>query len=421
MRAISVAALLAIAGITAAAGCSRPDSPAEHRDAENHPAVEAAETARGPRGGKLFQAGGLQIELLIADEGIEPEYRAYLYDGQGQAIPAKGAKLSAVLERFGGRWDSLEFVAEGDRFRSTRSVVEPHSYTATFVLERSGARHAWTFEQVEGRVVLSPEAAKNAGLLLAAAAPRNIGVTVEAPGEVRLNAERVVQVRPRFPGVIRTLDKRLGDDVRTDDLLAVVHSNESLTDYELRAPMSGTIVSREASPGQSVETGDPLLTIANLSTVWVDCALYSQIAPLVRPGQPVVVRSASGNTLRASGTISYVGPLLEQDTRVSYGRIVLENSSRRWQPGLHVTVEITVERARVAVAVPDEAIVRTERGAGVFRAAGATFELQPVTVGRSDGTWTEVVDGLEPGAAVVSRNAFLLKAELGKSEATHDH
>jgi len=116
-----------------------------------------------------------------------------------------------------------------------------------------------------------------------------------------------------------------------------------------------------------------------------------------------------------------VGPLLEQDTRVSRGRIVLPNDRGQWQPGLFVTAQIVVDQARVAVAVPEDAIVRTSSGPAVFRAAESTFELQPVAVGRTDGEWTEIVDGLESGARIVVRNAYLLKAELGKSEATHAH
>ena len=116
-----------------------------------------------------------------------------------------------------------------------------------------------------------------------------------------------------------------------------------------------------------------------------------------------------------------MGPLLEQDTRVSYGRVVLPNTGGRWAPGLYVSVAVTVDRFRAPVAVPEEALVRTSRGPGVFRADGATFELQPVIAGRSDGEWTEILEGLEPGARIVIRNAFLLKAELGKSEATHEH
>jgi cobalt-zinc-cadmium efflux system membrane fusion protein len=417
--AIAWVSLSAIA-LQGCGGSSTRDAEKAHDDHDDH--HEEEETARGSRGGRLFERDGLGLELLIAEEGIPPEYRAYLYDEKGAQLPRVEGTLYVILERFGGRRDSIPFRAEGDRFRGTKTVEEPHSFTARIVLERGGARREWTYTQHEGRVALSPEAIERARLKTAPAGPREIAVGVETPGEVRLNGEAVVQVHPRYAGVVRRLAVRLGDTVKKGDLVAVVQSNESLADYEITAPIGGTVVNRETIDGQSVDHESILCTIADLSTVWVDFALYPQIAGKVRRGQHAMVRAATTeNGLEASGTVSYVGPLLEQDTRVSYGRIVLPNPQRRWQPGLYVTVKATVERVRALVAVPEEAIVRTSRGAAVFRAAGTEFELQPVVPGRTDGRWTEITEGLAPGDAVVVANAYLLKAELGKSEATHDH
>jgi cobalt-zinc-cadmium efflux system membrane fusion protein len=141
----------------------------------------------------------------------------------------------------------------------------------------------------------------------------------------------------------------------------------------------------------------------------------------VRTGQKVRIRGQGDDALQADGRLGYVGPLLEQDTRISYGRAVLDNASGRWTPGLYVDASITVENVRVDTAVPEAAIVRTSRGPAVFRAAGDEFELQPVVTGRTDGEWTEIVTGLRANDRYVRTQAFLLKAELGKSEATHDH
>ncbi len=399
------------------AGCGGPGAgPGAHDEPHADHAPE-----RGPQGGRLFGAGDLRLELVIAEDGIPPEFRAFLYDGRGARLPHAEARLSVVLERFAGRRDSLTFRPEPDFLRSNGVVSEPHSFDARITLEWRGRRETWGYEQREGRVELTPAAVAAGGIETALAGPRAIEVRVRTPGEVRLNAERVVQVRPRFPGVVREMTARLGDGVAAGDRLAAIHSNESLTDYRVDAPMRGTIVSRDASVGQGVDATSVLYTIADLSTVWVDFALYPEIAGRVRRGQPVRIHAGSTDLPPVSTTIHYVGPLLEQDTRVSYGRVVLPNGGGGWTPGLFVDAAIAVDRFRAAVAVPEEAIVRTSRGPGVFRAMGASFELQPVVPGRSDGDWTEIVEGLEPGARVVVRNAFLLKAELGKSEATHDH
>jgi cobalt-zinc-cadmium efflux system membrane fusion protein len=270
-------------------------------------------------------------------------------------------------------------------------------------------------------LVLAPEAIAGADIDTAHAGAGTIEVAIDAPGEVRMNAERVVQVRPRFAGEVRAMRKRLGDAVRKGEVLAEIHSNESLSEYPIVASQSGTIVSQDAAVGQEVDHESLLYTLADLSTVWVDFPIYTQNAGVIRPGLTVRVRTESGPPVAGVGTIRYVGPILEQDTRVSYGRVVLDNRERRWQPGMFVAAAIGVERAQVNVAVPEDAIVRMADGPAVFVAEGTRFRAQPVTVGRTDGTLTEIVEGLAPGTNFVVKNAFLLKAELGKSEAGHEH
>jgi len=276
-------------------------------------------------------------------------------------------------------------------------------------------------EHADGWIELAPEAIAGADIDTAHAAPGTIEVSIDAPGEVKMNAERVVQVRPRFAGEVRAMRKRLGDSVRKGEVLAEIHSNESLSEYAIVASQGGTIVSQDAAVGQEVDHESLLYTLADLSTVWVDFPIYSQNASAIRPGLTVRVRTESGPAVSGAGTIRYVGPILEQDTRVSYGRVVLDNRERRWQPGMFVAVAIGVERAQVDVAVPEEAIVRMAEGPAVFVAEGNRFHAQAVTVGRTDGTLTEIVAGLAPGTNFVVTNAFLLKAEQGKSEAGHEH
>jgi cobalt-zinc-cadmium efflux system membrane fusion protein len=415
-RLVVGAAALLLAGC---GGGQRPAAEGEH-DAHDHGA-HAGEVARGPRGGRLFEAPGVELELLITTEEDPPGFMAWLYDARGRAIRPSTERLTVALERMGERRDTIPFRIDGDHFHGEKPVEEPHSFAVAVALERGGQRHAWTYEQEEARVELAPEAIRAAGIVAGRAGSGTIEVTIETPGEVRLDAERVIQVRPRFPGIVRALHKRLGDRVRQGDVLAMVHSNESLSEYPITASMAGTVVGQEVAVGQAVDHQSILYTVADLSRVWVDFPIYPQSAGRVRPGQHVRIRSESGPALAGEGVIRYVGPLLEQDTRVSYGRVVLDNRDRRWQPGLYVTAAVTVERVEVAVAVPDEAIVRMREGAAVFRAAGNRFEVQPVVVGRTDGIRTEIVEGLEPGAAIVVSNAFLLKAELGKSEAGHEH
>ncbi len=303
-----------------------------------------------------------------------------------------------------------------------RAATEAGESSEAHAAEGEGEHHDEHGEAGEPQAVtLSPEAIANAKLAFGLAAPRDIAVTADAPGEVHLDLERVFEVRPRYPGVIRELPRRLGQHVSRGDLLAVVQGNESLSDYEIRSPLSGTVVSRTAIAGQAVDHETVMMTVADLSTVWVDFAVYPQHVDRVRPGLPVRVTATGREDLSADARVSYVGPMLEQDTRVSSARVVLPNAGGRWPPGLFVTVRLELERVRAAVAVPDGAIVRMREGAAVFRVHGDRFELTPVQPGRSDGRFTEIVSGLAAGDSVVTANAFVLKSELGKGEAGHEH
>jgi cobalt-zinc-cadmium efflux system membrane fusion protein len=411
--------ILSLAAVALSLGGCSPDPGTEHaRNGDDH---DDHEVARGPHGGRLFTSAGVQLELRIMEEDGPPMFVAYLYDAAAEPADPADASLSVTLDRFAGRRDEIAFAAAGNHLRGDTEVREPHSFVATINLEFGGAAHNWVWEQTEYRVQLTPESVDKASIEVAPAGPGHIDVRVESPGEVRMNTERMLVVRPRFPGVVTRMRQRLGDMVTRGDTLAYVQSNTSLTEYAITAPMKGTIVARSGMVGSAVENETVLYTLADLSTVWVDFAIYPQHVGVILRGQPVTVTSATRDDLAADGSVSYVGPLLEQDTRVSYGRVVLANPVGAWQPGLYVTVSAVVDHADVAVAVPEAAIIRSKFGPAVFLAEGSTFEIQPVVTGRTDGTTTEIVAGLDAGMSVVVSNAYLLKAELGRSEATHDH
>jgi cobalt-zinc-cadmium efflux system membrane fusion protein len=171
------------------------------------------------------------------------------------------------------------------------------------------------------------------------------------------------------------------------------------------------------SAGESVTPDTPLYTIVDLSDVWVEFPVYPHQIGVIRPGQRVHLKPESdGSDLKADATIDYVGPVMAQDTRVSSARVVLPNHLAHWEPGMFVTVTVVTDHASVAVAVPDEGVVRTDEGPAVFVAApDGAYRMQRVATGRSDGRMTEILSGLAPGTPVAARHAFVLKAEMMKA------
>ena len=131
--------------------------------------------------------------------------------------------------------------------------------------------------------------------------------------------------------------------------------------------------------------------------------------------------SSSAFDEKVEGRISYVGSLLGEQTRSARARVTVANPQGAWRPGLFVTVSVLGGEQTVAVSVPAEAVQTIADQAVVFRAAGQGFEAVPVKTGRSDARRVEIVQGLAAGDKVAAANAFVLKAELGKAGASHDH
>lgn len=269
-----------------------------------------------------------------------------------------------------------------------------------------------------GHVQLSPEQIKAAGIGLAQVGPAAIRETLPLYGAVAPNAERVREVAARFPGVIRSVAKKVGDSVRQGETLATIESNESLQSYALSAPLAGVVTLRNANPGE--QSGEKtLFTVADLSSVWVEVSLFPRDVAKVRVGQAVRVKSADA-WLSADGKLVYVSPLGSSSNQTLTARVLLDNSDRRWAPGLYVTAEVTLAETQAPVAIRAEAVQTVKEATAVFVQGAEGFEPRPVRLGRSDGEITEVLEGLSVGDTYVSTNSFILKADLGKSEAEHE-
>ncbi len=272
----------------------------------------------------------------------------------------------------------------------------------------------------EGRVVLPPETIAAAGILVETAGPHAIKLVLDLPGEVAPNADRLAHIVPRFPGIAREVKKGLGDVVQQGEVLAIVESNESLSPYEVRSLISGAVIEKHITLGEFVRDDADVFVVADLSTVWVNVTVYARDLGRVRKGQHVDV-SVVGEGPKGSGVIDYIGSVLGETTRAATARVVISNPSREWRPGMFITATVVLDEDAAAVAVPDSALQRLEAEAVVFVVEDEAFEARPVSVGRTDGKWTEILSGLSPGERYVVRGGFLLKSELKKSEASHEH
>lgn len=194
----------------------------------------------------------------------------------------------------------------------------------------------------------------------------------------------------------------------------------NLTRYEIRAPINGVVIEKNISLGTAIKDDANIFVIADLSTVWAEMTIYAKDLNTVKIGQKATVKATAFES-QSSGTVFYVGALVGEQTRTAKARVVLPNPQGIWRPGLPVNIELVAGEAEVPVAVSAEAIQTVRDWTVVFGRYGTNFEARPLEMGRSDGKFVEVIKGLDADEQYAAKNSFLIKADLGKAGASHDH
>ncbi len=397
------------------------DDHGDHGDHDDHGhGGEHAEAPKGPHGGRLFVEGDVQLELAIFEDGVPPEYRAWVTRANQPITPAD-ANLQVTLTRLGGRVDQLDFKAveiEGQRFlQSTSSVQEPHSFDVDIALTLGERRARFSVESYEGRTSIDPKVAKTAGITTAIVGPKAIENSRSFFGQITVDPNRVVQVHARFPGPVRKVLVADLASVRKGQTLAMVESNESLTSYAVTAPISGVLTQRRASIGAL--TGDEaLFEITDFSEVFVQAQAFADDASVLRVGTAVRV---SAGRASADATITQVLPLADQASGAVRFRVKLDNAEGQWRPGQTASLSLLASDQTFALAVDERALQRFRDWQVVFIQVGDTYEIRPLQLGRNDGRFVEVLGGLMAGDRYVVEQSFLIKADIEKSGASHDH
>jgi cobalt-zinc-cadmium efflux system membrane fusion protein len=232
------------------------------------------------------------------------------------------------------------------------------------------------------------------------------------------NTERVREVSARFDGVIQSVSPSIGDTVKKGQSLATVESNESLNSYTIKAPIDGVLTQRNANPGEQTG-GRRLFTITDTSSGWVDLSVFPADRPRVIAGAPVTIAAATGGPAVES-TINRVDVVAQANQAVT-ARVVLDNADGRFLPGTYVTAEVAVGTHPVPLAVKRTGLQAFRDFTVVYARFGDEYEVRMLELGRQDREWVEVLGGLEPGTRYVSENSYLVKADIEKSGAAHDH
>jgi cobalt-zinc-cadmium efflux system membrane fusion protein len=186
------------------------------------------------------------------------------------------------------------------------------------------------------------------------------------------------------------------------------------------APFAGRVIARDLTKGEVVETTHKLFVVADLSTVWVlgnvsekDISYMQRAA--ADPNQPVEVFVPAYPDEVFQGTVSYVGDVLDTATRTMAVRLILDNSNGHLKPEMFATIRVSSEPESDVLVVPEAAVQHDRDRSFVFvQKDPGVFEARTIKLGEKNGTFAEILDGVQEGETVVKEGAFTLKSELLK-------
>ena len=405
----ALAALLMIVPLAACGGGA--ETPSEEGG-------KATEPEKGPNRGRMLRDGDFAVELTIFEDGVPPVYRVYPSRG-GKPVDPKTVNLAVTLKRLDSEINRFAFKPEKDYLQGDGVVVEPHSFDVEVVAVENGKRHVWKFANPEGRSKISAAAAKDGGIEIETVGPATISDIREVEGVVQLATSARSEIRAQFPGKVMSVTKAVGDYVKKGQLLARIESSESLQIYPVFSPVSGVVAERNANVG-NVAIDQPIYVITDPGQTTVVFNIFPRDLGIIRPGQKIEIETLDGQPVAASVLGGYL-PEGNAAAGTALVRASLPNRDGRWRPGMALHGRVTVNAVTVPLAVRTEALQRFRDFTVVFANFGEDYEVRMLELGRKTPEWTEVLSGIKPGTRYAAKGAFLIRADIEKSGASHDH
>ena len=381
-------------------------------------APAAGDYERGPHNGRMLRNGNFALEMTVFEDGVPPEYRLFAYRDD-KPLPPGEVRASVTIRRLDGEVTTFGFRPEQNYLRGNATLVEPHSFDVAVTANEGGRRHHWGFPSYEGRTTIADAAARAAGIETLAAGPADVSERLEVVGRVELDPSANANVGAKYPGPVMAVFRNVGDRVGRGTLLARVESSYSLQTYSVFSPISGVITQRNTNVGDIADSA-PMFVVSDPSRTVVTFPIFPRDIERVRPGQGVQIKALEGERTQSSVIRDFL-PLAQVQTQTVTARALLPNPGGLWRPGTAVRGFITVDSRAVPLAVRTEAIQQFRDFRVVFAKVGDTYEVRMLELGKEGPEWTEVLGGLKPGTTYVAKNSYIIKADIDKSGASHDH
>jgi cobalt-zinc-cadmium efflux system membrane fusion protein len=404
---LSIVATLFLSGPVLASGDHQDD---EHGHAEVEP-------AKGPHGGRLLTQDDFSLEVTIYETEVEPELRLYGYQN-GEAIKPEALQVQVKLQRLGENAELVRFSPELDYLLGDSIIREPHSFEVAISASYQGKNFEWHYESFEGRTQLSERSIVKAGIELESTQAGKIQTQLHLFGVVAPIPEQQYQVGAAYAGIVQQLAVKVGDKVSKGQVLATVQNPVSLKNYAVVAPAAGEVTASYVSVGAKV-SDQPLVEISDFSSVYVEMSAFPSDTEQLKKGDLFLVKDLHGHQA-AQSQISYIAPQMTGG-HIARARGVLANTDGHWRPGMHVKTDVTVATVDAPLVIKKSALQLWNGKTVIFIKVGDQFEIRMPQLGRADDTHVEVLSGVPLGVQYATENSFILKADVMKSGASHDH
>jgi Cu(I)/Ag(I) efflux system membrane fusion protein len=317
-------------------------------------------------------------------------------------------------------------------------------------------------DEGEGTIRISPDVVNNLGVRTVIARFKPLRFEINTVGYVSFDEEKLVHIHPRVEGWVEKLYvKAVGDTVKKNAPLYDIYSPELVNAQEelllalsrnnrqlinaaenrlkalqlpssaiekliktkeiqqkitFYAPQNGVVETLNIREGFFVKPGTTLLSIGDLSEVWLETEVFERQANQVKKGTPVTMTLdyLPGKTWQ--GKVDFIYPTLDAKTRTVKVRSRFSNEDGAFKPNMFAQIAIHTSGDEKALLIPTEALIRTGKQDRVVLALGeGSFKSIAVTVGRYDSESVEILTGISAGEKVVSSAQFLLDSESSKS------
>jgi len=375
------------------------------------------EPEKGPNNGRVLRDGDFAIELALFEKGMAPEFRIFATKNN-QPITASQVQVNVKLTRLGNVIDDINFFSENEYLRGDMVIAEPHSFAVTINATYAGKRYQWLYDNYEGRVHITSALAKEMDIKTSVIGPKTLHDIHRAYGKLTLPPNSQRDISARFAGEIKGVHVTQGQRVKKGQRLLTIESNSNLSNYSIYAPIDGIVTKQMTGVGEQSGDSD-LLTITNPDTLIANISIFESMQQHVKVGASVsLTLSKNGDEQR--GKIFDTLPEFTPQQAKTY-RVLVDNSKGQYHVGQFVKADITLGSFDVSLAVNKAALQAFRDFTVVYQKIGDQYEVRMLELGREAGNWVEVKSGIKAGAQYVSQNSYVIKADIEKSGASHDH